>query len=411
MPWLPLHVDLPDHAKSLRLGALLNEHNAHVYPLNLWCWASQHAPDGRIEAPTVAALIRMVEDACRWRGTAGHLFRALVHVRFVDTLNRPTRGVFIHNWDVICGAHLRSAERHADRAKRRREAQRIRNGQTSPRSKILSGDLFSDDGSVNGQGPEFIGVEEERARTVRAECAGRAGHRAGVRVESTTAARVAAPRALELVQTKPVVAVGKKKRTTPISKTTTTAGVAADLEVVDQFGFALRNCDLAQDLLERVRARLNPHGAGQLDCWAVSVNAGALELGVIDSFAQAFAEEHHHLQFLEALREEEPTLEVEWCTASRPPAKPAPIRWTLEQCVRWMASKGINGGASDRSLRHFWVTAATIPPSDLMLAAANYRSDPDFEKKNWPLAVFISDNVWKSRVPALVKVAVREARP
>lgn len=416
LPWFPLHVDLPDHAKSLRLNATLGEHNSHVYPLNLWCWAAQHAPDGTLKASTVQTLIRMVEDACRWRGEAGHLFRALVEVRFLDPTSKPVRSVHIHNWELICGAHLRAAERQAERSRNRRAAQKRAEMEAAlaaqddaaggpdlvPFSKTTSEAPPPKLSPVNGQVAEKRGGKSERARTVRAPSGGRPVSRSRLRgdIELPSAGGRCVGASASPYQPPPVVVVDQQKNFS-LSPTTTTNGHSGDFEGghVDAFGFIVRNVDIAGDLLSRAVERLSYQQRYGLNVWALSLKDDVLELGAEGQGELERAVEYYELNLLEAIRAELPGVSLKWTVVPPPPPRPLPSKWTLEQCVRWMNANGLRGGASDKALRAFWKDAQHVRPAMLINAVKLFRSDRDFEERDWPLAVFVTDGVWKRRVP------------
>jgi len=231
---------------------------------------------------------------------------------------------------------------------------------------------------------------------------------------SSTAACFAPPPSLRPSPKKPVVVVGRKKSAaTHFSNrtTTTTNGQGDHYEgpPVDSCGFEVRNCDLAADLLGEVLAEFRrQHGQERLlpvECWGVSLSEKELELGVADNWAlDAVTERNQDLAILEALKALHPEMQVRWSVAPRPQPRPEPAVWSLEQALAWFAKNGLTGGAGGKALKHFWrqVQQLEVTPSELMAAAKAYRQTKNFEDRDWPVAVFMTDGVWKRRVPRLV---------
>lgn len=86
---IPVDVDYFAHPKTLDLIAILDRHEADVYPLRLWRWAASYAKDGLLP-PNPGPL---VERAIGWRGRPGRLFSALVRAGFIDEYDLRTGAV------------------------------------------------------------------------------------------------------------------------------------------------------------------------------------------------------------------------------------------------------------------------------------------------------------------------------
>jgi hypothetical protein len=179
---------------------------------------------------------------------------------------------------------------------------------------------------------------------------------------------------------------------------------------VDGCGFEIRNCDVAADVLASAVSRLPQDRP--FTGWAVAISETDIEVGMPDQFSLDYAHEYVELSLLEALAAEgHPNLRVRWSLAPKPPPPKPPRTWSKEQCVAWLRQRGdLDGSASEKNLRAFWKDAQHIPPADLMQACRSYRRDRSFEERNWPLAVFICDAVYKSRLPVRQDIARPEAR-
>lgn len=122
LPWIPLDVAFPGSRKALALSIATQQPLAWAYVVRLWCWAAQHAADGRIEGPDAVSVI---EHAAGWDKTPGALVGAMTaaHIRLLD---ETSAGFAIHDWSEHCGAHVEKRERDKTRMRRAREANRSR---------------------------------------------------------------------------------------------------------------------------------------------------------------------------------------------------------------------------------------------------------------------------------------------
>jgi hypothetical protein len=102
LPWIKLAADLPDHPKSLHLSAVLRQERAWTHVVQLWLWASKHAPDGDISKHPA----HVIEHAAGWRGDPGELVDAMEEVGFLHEATRTLAG-----WEKHQGAHIRKRER------------------------------------------------------------------------------------------------------------------------------------------------------------------------------------------------------------------------------------------------------------------------------------------------------------
>ena len=115
LPWIQVHNDLLAHPKTLRLAIKLADDRAWTYLVQLWLWASMHAPSGRIEGPGCEAVIAR---ASGWSLEPDTFVRALHEARFLD---QTAEGYAIHNWDVRAGAHIAKREKERARVRTWRE--------------------------------------------------------------------------------------------------------------------------------------------------------------------------------------------------------------------------------------------------------------------------------------------------
>ena len=115
LPWIRVHSDLPQHPKSIRLGIKLADPRAWSYVVQLWLWAAQHAPEGRVEGPDSDAVLA---HACGWPHEPEKIVRALHESGFID---QTGEGFQIHNWDVHALPHIEKREKDRDRMRRLRE--------------------------------------------------------------------------------------------------------------------------------------------------------------------------------------------------------------------------------------------------------------------------------------------------
>lgn len=115
LPWIPVHTNLPGHPKAIALGLALKNKRAWTHLVQLWLWAGEHCPTGRVSARSAEAL---VEHAAGWEGEAGAFFAAASEVGWLD---RDADGaVTLHDWDEHNAAHVEKRERDAARQRARR---------------------------------------------------------------------------------------------------------------------------------------------------------------------------------------------------------------------------------------------------------------------------------------------------
>ncbi len=118
MAWIQIDQSLPTHRKTRTLRRILKaDSGAHVvgYVVQLWLWAVDNAPDGNLSGidPLDAA------EIAGWKGDPDEFMKALVDAGFVDPDMR------LHNWDAHCGQLIASREKSRERARKKREADRL----------------------------------------------------------------------------------------------------------------------------------------------------------------------------------------------------------------------------------------------------------------------------------------------
>lgn len=109
LPWIKVYGDLPTHRKSVTLAALLNEPRAWTHMVELWLWASRHAPTGDLAGMPDAAIARV----SGWNGNPTAFVDAVRQSGFLD-------GACLHGWHEHNGAHQR--KQAADKARNERRA-------------------------------------------------------------------------------------------------------------------------------------------------------------------------------------------------------------------------------------------------------------------------------------------------
>lgn len=107
---IPVDSDYFDHPKSLRIRSILGQ-EADVYPIRLFAWASKYAPTGVIMESSL-----QIEEACKWRGDEGKLYRVLVDCGFIE---EESGNVRIHNWDKYSGYWLQRWQRRKEQKRKR----------------------------------------------------------------------------------------------------------------------------------------------------------------------------------------------------------------------------------------------------------------------------------------------------
>jgi hypothetical protein len=395
MLWSKLYADLPENPKSIRLGALIDEHNAHVYPLNVWCWATRQAPDGVIRSTAAAALPRMVEEAARWRGKPGVLFKAMLETGWLDALERPVRRVLIHDWDAINGSHTRAAEKGAERVRRFRARQKSAK--------------FSAE-SAETEVPEFAGPQGDVTVTEPVTSA--------LRNADVTEERVyKLPMRAALQPPRPALATGAIKKPLVVAGRRKRKSTKSSFQTTTTNGQCVRNEDLARDLLRELQAGLEGKGkryvAEQLGTqyFALRLDGATLELGCKDEYAVGYFSENVELLALEALRDVDPAMNIRVLVAERPKAPTPPTDWRLDECLLWLERSGLSmkPRPTDANLAQFWDEAERVPPADLLHAARLFRADAFWAKDNWAVFRFICDGVWKIRLPGRQHVEPAQA--
>lgn len=389
MNWFRCYADLPEHPKSLRLCAVLGADNAHVYPFNIWCWATRQAPDGEIQANDHQALRQLIERVANWRGEPGKLFRALLDVGFLDGFGRPVRRVLVHDWELINGAHKRAAEKSAARSKALRTARKTKqNHARDPNSEV----------------PELVDEKSEERVTQREPNA----HESSPRVENGGGKeeRERAPRSLSLVGApkKPVV-VGRRKKKTFSNFSTTTSR--------PEVGWIDPSVLVFEALLEGLRGAGKRYIAeqAQLRCWPLRIEANDLHLGVEDEFARTWCDSNLLLHALAVLEQTEGRgMGISISVSERPPAPPS---WTLSQCLQALEQAGLAAipRPTDDNLEAFWADAQHVPPAELLAGAQLFRADPYWAKDQWGLFRFVCEGVWKTRVSRESALTAAQRRP
>jgi hypothetical protein len=93
----------------MALAVLLDEPRAWTHVVELWLWATRHAPDGDLSGLSSPVIAR----CAGWRGDGDRFVDAMRQAGFLD-------GSVIHNWMLHNGAHQKKAA--ADKARNGRRA-------------------------------------------------------------------------------------------------------------------------------------------------------------------------------------------------------------------------------------------------------------------------------------------------
>src|SRR3990167_1842948 len=109
----------PEHPKTLRLCATLDNELAWAYLVRLWRWAMRYAKDGDLSKYEPAEL----EMAVGWHGEQGKFHSAAVKAGFID--EAPLR---IHDWMEHNGKWAEKAEKDRVRKELARLGEGKRNG-------------------------------------------------------------------------------------------------------------------------------------------------------------------------------------------------------------------------------------------------------------------------------------------
>jgi len=96
LPWIKVYGDLPTHRKSVTLAALTGQPRAWTHVVELWLWASRHAPDGDLSKMPPAA----IAVVAGWRDDGAAFVKALQDAGFLD-------GLHLYAWMEHNGAHHR----------------------------------------------------------------------------------------------------------------------------------------------------------------------------------------------------------------------------------------------------------------------------------------------------------------
>lgn len=123
LPWIKVYANLPRHAKSKRLNALLGRGRCWTFVAELWLWASVERPDGDVSDLEPKALA----EVSGWPGNADLFRESIIAAGFLTDQGH------LHQWAEYQPEHFASvrAEPDAtpeDRAakKRRQTAERMR---------------------------------------------------------------------------------------------------------------------------------------------------------------------------------------------------------------------------------------------------------------------------------------------
>jgi len=115
LSWIELHVGLPRHRKSIRLGHLLGDERAWAYMAQIWLWCAEECPGGKVEGDDAGMVL---EHAAGWRGEPGKLAGAALTAGFLDEVGG---GIEVHGWGERAAAHLAKRDRDAERQRKRYE--------------------------------------------------------------------------------------------------------------------------------------------------------------------------------------------------------------------------------------------------------------------------------------------------
>lgn len=114
LPWISVKTNLPTHRKSFELGVRLQDTRAWCYLVQLWCWAAENEPTGKLSGDRRASV---AEHFAGWTGEPGKFVAEAIAVGFMDDDGDTLE---LHDWDEHQGAHIAKAERDADRIRKKR---------------------------------------------------------------------------------------------------------------------------------------------------------------------------------------------------------------------------------------------------------------------------------------------------
>lgn len=151
LPWIQMAKEFPKSPEAIALGEALKvgRHAAVGLAAEFWCWAADHAPDGRIEGP-LATLI--IDDAMGWRGKRSFVGGMLM----AGLLEKDERGIRIVGWD----RYARALEKSEVDARRKRE--RRGNGAGTARAETADGAGKGADISASGAGKSQSQIESQK---------------------------------------------------------------------------------------------------------------------------------------------------------------------------------------------------------------------------------------------------------
>ncbi len=153
MAWIELHQALRKHPKTLHFASLLGVEDpdlARAKLENLWLWALDYCPSGRLTVRSRHLSAAEIANAADWHGDAAVFLRSLQESGFVEESPGGNGGksLYLHDWEQYGG------KLHAARAA---DAGRKRDARKSGRP----ADVHSDGG---GRGEERRGEEIEKRR-------------------------------------------------------------------------------------------------------------------------------------------------------------------------------------------------------------------------------------------------------
>lgn len=135
--YIPLHLDLTDDPKFLRLARRLGVGKRDLYwsLTSLWKWAMRFAQDGDISSYDTEE----IAIAADWEGDAGEWLTGLIAVGFID--RTADGGLALHNWMAYGGKLIVNKRSNADRQelhRKRKAEETARNGYVTPAATVMS---------------------------------------------------------------------------------------------------------------------------------------------------------------------------------------------------------------------------------------------------------------------------------
>lgn len=123
LPWIKLYNNLPEHPKSDRLAALLDDRRAWTYVVQLWLWASRVAPDGDLSGISDD----MIAHRAGWQGDATLFAQALRTTGFLVKS-------YLHDFREVNEAHAKKLAKDRSRISQKRRQLTIMSQRQSPRA-------------------------------------------------------------------------------------------------------------------------------------------------------------------------------------------------------------------------------------------------------------------------------------